>query len=363
MTRKWLYTLALATILGASMAPSLNAQQSWSSPEEFRADYLTFLDSLSARVPDSDQSPWAAELRRKIADIRSQVTNLAPAALERLESAHYRPEFAFMLEKLTAGSNAAAQPGSRGIKQAFAVIQPPDFSGAVAGTTCSTTPTDASTLDGEKIGLYVDKGLQVPLDYACETIVEVLGEGTNAPFCVAAAIAKAVEVVLDSLIDHQDFCNSLLDSAKADAVLSDVEDIHGDVDALDTHLTNVNNQITAEFSSADTHLTNVNNQITTEFSALDTHITNVDNHIANEFSALDAHIVTLFGQLSTQLTNATKLLSADLRQVMKLELEPEGLRQIVPAILTCTGADCPDVLALCSGSGGACAWNRVGPLP
>jgi hypothetical protein len=345
MTRKWLYTIALVTILGAVLAPSLNAQESWTSPEEFRTDYLTFIDTLSARIPESDQSTWAVELRRKIADLRRQVSTLSSPALERLEAAHYRPEFAFMLDKLTAGPNTAAGLGRHGVRQALGVIQPPDFSGAVAGTTCSTTPTDASTLDGEKIGLYVDKGLQVPLDYACETIVEILGEGTNAPFCVAAAIAKAVEVVLDSLIDHQEFCNSLLDGAKADAVLNDVVDIHGDVDALDTHLTNVNNQIT------------------TEFSALDTHITNVDNHIAAEFTALDAHIVTLFGQLSTQLTNATRLLSADLKQVMKLELEPEGLRQIVPAILTCTGADCPDVLAQCTGTGGVCAWNRVGPLP
>ncbi len=271
-----------------------------------------------------------------------------------------------MLEKLTAGPavpTGAAGPESHGVKQEFAVIQPPDFSGAVAGTTCSTSPTSASTIDGEKIGLYVDKGAQVPLDYACETIVEVLGEGTNAPFCVAAAIAKAVEVVLDSLIDHQEFCNSLLDGAKVDAVLDDVVNVHGDVGALDTHLTNVNNQISSEFSSLDTHLTNVNNQVTAEFAGLDTHLTNVDTHIAAEFTALDAHLVTLVGQLSTQVSNATSLLSAMVKQVMKLELEPEGLRQITPAILTCTGPNCPDVLTQCTGMGGACAWNKVGPLP
>jgi hypothetical protein len=54
-------------------------------------------------------------------------------------------------------------------------------------------------------------------------------------------------------------------------------------------------------------------------------------------------------------------LAADLKQVMKLELTPEGLRKIVPAILTCTGSNCPNVLANCPGTG--CAWNSVGPLP
>src|SRR5262249_12300189 len=157
------------------------------------------------------------------------------------------------------------------------------------------------------------------LDYACETIVEVLGEGTNAPFCIAAAVAKAIEVILDSLINHQEFCNSLLDGATAEATLNDVVDIHGDVDALDPHLTTVNNQINNEITAVDNHLSSVSNQISAGFTGLDTHLTNIDNHISAEFTALDAHIVNLFGQLSTQLTNTTKLLSADLKQVMKLE--------------------------------------------
>jgi len=49
--------------------------------------------------------------------------------------------------------------------------------------------------------------------------------------------------------------------------------------------------------------------------------------------------------------------------VMKLELTPEGQRQIVPAILSCDGTNCPDVLTHCTGPGGRCSWNNVGPLP
>jgi len=78
--------------------------------------------------------------------------------------------------------------------------------------------------------------------------------------------------------------------------------------------------------------------------------------------------VTLFNQLSNQVTQlsnqvtqGTALLGADLKQVMKLELTPEGLRAIKPAILTCTGTNCPNVLANCPAAG--CSWNNVGPLP
>jgi hypothetical protein len=361
MTRKWLYVIPLLAILGGALAPSLNAeqnlggapapylnaQQTWTSPEEFRTEYLNFIDTLSARIPASDQSSWAVGLREKISAIRQQVSDLSYPALAQFSQLTDRQAFTKMAAGVAAGDNAslrgAVQP--QGALQTQGAISPPDFAGAVAGTTCSTTPTSAGTIDGEKIGLYVDRGLSLIAEVACESIVVVLGEGTNIPFCVAWGIARGIEVILDSLIDHQEFCNALLDGAKADATLADVTDIHGDVVALDTHLTNV-----------DTHIAN-------EFTALDTHLTNVDTHIANEFTALDTHIVALFATLGAQLTNSTALLSAELKQVMKLELEPEGLRQIVPAILTCTGTNCPNVLTLCNGKGSICSWNDVGPLP
>ena len=43
------------------------------------------------------------------------------------------------------------------------------------------------------------------------------------------------------------------------------------------------------------------------------------------------------------------------------KLTPEGRRTIVPAILTCSGTNCPKVLLNCAAAG--CSWNNVGPLP
>ncbi len=98
-----------------------------------------------------------------------------------------------------------------------------------------------------------------------------------------------------------------------------------------------------------------------DISALDTHLTNVDNHVAAEFVTLNANLLADFTALASQLTQSTTLLDATLKQVMKLELEPNGLRGIVPAILTCTGTNCPNVLNKCPEAG--CSWNNVGPLP
>jgi hypothetical protein len=51
------------------------------------------------------------------------------------------------------------------------------------------------------------------------------------------------------------------------------------------------------------------------------------------------------------------------RQIMKLDLLPNGLRSAAPAILSCTGSDCPNPLSQCNGPDGTCSWNKVGPLP
>ena len=179
---------------------------------------------------------------------------------------------------------------------------------------------------------------------------DILGEKGSLA-CVPLAIAADVA---NGFFDTATFCAGEVTANQVDANFNRLDHIHNDLAAV---------QATAD--AIDVHLTNVNNQITAEFTALDTHLTNVDNHIATEFTALDAHMVALFAAMGTQLTNSTNLLSADLKQVMKLELTPEGLRQIVPAILTCTVAanNCPNVLNACTGTGGRCSWNNVGPLP
>ena len=147
----------------------------------------------------------------------------------------------------------------------------------------------------------------------------------------------------------------------ADCFEEDADVNSAKIDAGFHNTVTIFNALGTDFTALGTHLTNVNNQITGEFTALDTHLTNVDNHVATEFGALDAHLVALVTQLSTQISQSTALLGADLKQVMKLELTPEGQRVINPLILTCTGTNCPNVLVACPAAG--CSWNNVGPLP
>lgn len=359
---KKLLSFAPLVFLTISLGPSLNAQPTWNSAEEFRTEYVRLLDSLSQHVPSSDESTWAVALRQKISDLKQQVNGLSYPALDRFSKLTDRQTFTKMIDGVTAADSVAKNDKSAGRQ---AAIVPPNYSSAVAGTTCSTSPTSAGVIDGEKIGLYVDRGLAVLAQTVCDAAPDVLGEGTNTIPCGLAGVANGVEVVLDSLIDHQEFCNGLLGDADHAAILADVINVHDDLTNDNNQITNefigTNTNITNGFNTTNTHLTTVNNQITTEFTALDTHLTNVDNRVAVEFNALDAHIVALVSQLTTQIAQGTALLAADLKQVMKLELTPEGKRVINPAILTCSGTNCPNVLAACPAAG--CSWNNAGPLP
>jgi hypothetical protein len=162
--------------------------------------------------------------------------------------------------------------------------------------------------------------------------------------------------------------DGLVNAAEIDAGFHNTVTIYNTLKGVDTHLTNVNTDIDTHIASVgtqvtnlSTQLTNVNNQISNEFTAAGTQLTNVDNHVAGEFTTLTTTLQTLISQLSSQVAQSGALTDAELRQVMKLLLTPDGQKVINPAILTCTGSNCPNVLASCPKAG--CSWNNAGPLP
>src|SRR4051812_12786378 len=219
--------LCLSFVFAAASAHAqLAAQSQWGSPEELRTGYLNLLDTLSQRVSSDDRSAWADDMRQKIRDLRAQVKGLSPEALAQVAKGTDRKSFTRMQDAVVNGSASsvsstfAAPRVSSQLTLAAAPLSPilaPDYDAAVAGTTCSTTPTAPGTVDGEKIGLYVDRGLSLVAEVGCETLVVIIGEGSNLPLCVAWGVTKGIEVILDSLIDHQEFCNSLLDGADSAA--------------------------------------------------------------------------------------------------------------------------------------------------
>lgn len=228
------------------------------------------------------------------------------------------------------------------------------------------SPTDYASVSSQQCDLTVESnlvqvvsalnGTVTVASIACSALQAIPVGGTIASgVCdVAVALVGVAGAVSQGLLADCSEQDGNVNSAEIDAAFHNTVTIYDKLGA-------VNTQITGEFNTASTQLTNVDTDIDIRIANLDTHLTNVDNHVAAEFVTLDAHITTLIGNLATQLTNSTALLNADLRQVMKLELTPDGQRIINPLILTCNGTNCPNVLAKCPAAG--CSWNNAGPLP
>ena len=84
----------------------MNAQPTWNSAEEFRTEYLRLLDTISDRVPASDQSTWAVALREKISNLKQQVSALSYPAMDRFSKLTDRQAFTAMAAGLAVADGA-----------------------------------------------------------------------------------------------------------------------------------------------------------------------------------------------------------------------------------------------------------------
>jgi hypothetical protein len=336
MNRKWLSAIVLLTILGGALAPSLNAEQSSNAQpslnaqepgalQAFRENYDVMMSNFE-RMAKATGNKARQERAHQGREAMRMVTD---DQLTKAFGQNQVPDLSFgAMTSQYLAAKIESQQKTAETKRALSPLTPgfPGPVDLVAG--CVGVDITAETRYALFIIKEVANAVLAAAAWVCNE--DILGENGSLA-CVPLAIAADVA---NGFFDTATFCAGEVTANQVDANFNRLDHIHDDLAAVQT--------------SAD---------------AIDTHLTNVDNHITAEFTALDAHIVALFATLGNQITSSTNLLSAELKQVMKLELEPEGLRQIVPAILTCDGTNCPNVLTHCTGTGGACSWNNVGPLP
>ncbi len=329
--------------------------------EELRAELLNLSDSVQEFAdlapPDLVDSDSLQEARVQIQQMPPQYLNalrqgISPSKLHnrlqlaRTAVADYRKTAA--ATKVTGG----AQRDTAGFPNASGTCS------SANGTDVKRIPT--GVVIAADVVFFIADGVREFAQDACKQEAVILGEGGNTS--LACIIVDTVWIVAKAVDEGIHFCDDDLTGAVIDTNYARLDHIHNDLAAVQ----GTANTIDSHLTTVDGHLTTVNNQITTEFTALDTHVTNVDNHVANEFTTLSGLVTALVGNLSAQVTASTNKLVDGQKQIMKLELTPDGQRQIVPAILSCNGAPsgpttCPDVLLVCSA--GKCSWNNAGPLP
>jgi len=188
-------------------------------------------------------------------------------------------------------------------------------------------------------------------------ICSILPPVINIPCWAPVAAIAVAGSVAQGLLNDCTAQDGNINASQIEAAFHNTVTLYDSLQGVARNLTTTENTV----STINTNLTTVSNNLTTVGANLKTQITNVDTHLTNVDNHVAAELVTLVNQLSNQISQGTALLDAELRQVMKLELTPDGQKQINPAILTCTGTSCPNVLAACPTAG--CSWNNAGPLP
>jgi len=399
---KQLFLIITATAL--LMVPSLaqaqartgapQPMQSTMSVSEFRQvllDFGAYVDARSGtsnirqRIEDVPLNQWETLYQqipdpRKLQRLGSAVVVLKKAQAERTQRGIPSPQLRVAPQVI---QRTPALLSSNGV--CLVIIQdPPEGSGPCAPNYPDPSGPSWSTLAGDiiptilpvpdvasAINARCDSDEEAALSLSVSTL-QALVESAS-PICntippvanilcwaPVAAVATAGSLAQGFYNDCQEQ-NGDVNGAQIEATFrntvtlyktmgEDFGQVSAGINSIDTGITSISTQVTNE-----------NTQINNELSALDTHLTNIDNHVTLEFASLNAQLVSLFNQLSTQITQSGDLQSAYLKQIMKLELTPEGQRMLVPAILTCSGANCPNVLNHCPAAG--CSWNNVGPLP
>lgn len=300
-------------------------------------------------------------------------------------------------------AQAPIQPGA-----AFPSCLPNTIIDTSTGATCTPAYPDPNNTDWEQlVDPIINYGAFSPTDYpsvssqACSLtkeshLVNVV-EPLNGTVTVAAIGCGALPPIASNVcfgvvaglgVAGAVFQGFLADCAEQDANINAAEidagfhntvtiynalgqatqginTVQTDISSVTTDVLSLTSSLNTDFTSlnttVNTDFTNLGTTVNTDFTTLNNNLNAATTQIEGQIAAVNANLSALLNQLSTQLTNSTALTTADLRQVMKLELEPDGQRAIVPAILTCTGTNCPNVLNACPAAG--CSWNNVGPLP
>ncbi len=373
MRNKFLTTITVAVCLAAGAAQPLRAQEPRRFPRPAPAPRSGARFALApdpAQQPPGGQHPLQSleDLRSELlslADSVQEFAGLAPADLVDTDSLQ---QARVQIQQMPAQSlntlRQAIDPAklhNRLLRARAAVAEySKNTSGTkmIAGSMPSFSPgfpnangfcTSANGTDVNRIPNAVVIAADVVF-FVADTVRELAQdackqEAFGANTSLVCTIVDTVWVIAKAVDEGIHFCDDDLTGAVGDANYARLNHIHDDLANVQTGVNTVSTQVS---------------NVGTQVSNVDTHLSAVDAHLTAVFVALSAQLTTL--QASVDLANQRllKTIAGEL-QIMKLELTPEGRRILLNSILTCTGSNCPNVLALCPG--GICAWDSVGPLP
>ena len=264
------------------------------NPEQAKRNLTTLADALSKLHPDS------RGLAARVAKLKVQLAALTPEQLSEVSPVLSEPEFTAAVDRLAIDAAPDVQVNAAPI-MSLAQSSLPGAEDDSCGSTRSDTDAGRDlVIASDALALAAIGG-----DVVCNTVVTIIGEGTNLPGCIAAGVLHVASQAVQFELDLRSYCDSVIDSNEIRGILNNSTVIGANLAAHDTDIK----------------------------AALATH---------------DADIKALLAILQKSVDEANqrlKVSEALERQTILLLLTPEGQRNADPAVLTCTGDNCPKLVA------------------
>lgn len=280
-------TLAVTVSVAAAQGPA-GQEPGQGNPEQARRNLDHLVDALAKLHPNS------AELSNRAARLKEQLAALTPEQLSGFAPELSAPEFTSTVERLTVAASAPT----------LALASRGDLDGAEYDS-CGNVRSDTDS--GRDLVIAADSVniAAIAGDVACNIIVVVLGEGSTAIPCAIAGVLHEAVQAINFERDLRSYCDGVIEGNETRGILKNTNLIDNDLAAHDA-------TIKAALSKHD-----------------------------QEIKALLATLQKSVDEANQRLMVAEALQ----RQTIKLLLTPEGLRTVEPAVLTCTGSDCPKLVA------------------
>jgi hypothetical protein len=376
--RKYSILLALALFLATSARPPASAAQLQSRRSPQIAQPAP--DNLRSHVPEAGLQAFAADLttlaraihdlnpnrpdvQNRMLEVEQGIAALTPEQLTMLANTYDRPALSRAVERLASLIPSLSAPPEQGGPTQGPDLSVPRRAGLQADDASTTTtlsvanygmctpttstsflgstiPSDTPTDYGLFIALQVANGAQIPLNFLCTEITVILGEGTNLPECIIAAIDQAIAFGLQVTLSTFEFCDSGVLSAENDAAYFNTIAIFNN---LGTDTINIQNQLTSVENDLDNHITAVdadlNAHITLIDSDIDSHVTGINTNIDNNLTAIDqdmdAHVAAADLDIATRIANIDTDLNTHLTAVDNhLSAVDNDVQAIAPEITT-----------------------------
>jgi hypothetical protein len=359
--RKYSLLLALALFLALiAKAPASAAQpQAKRSPQPVQAADLRApvtegdLQAFSADLTTlartlHDLNPLRPDVQDRMVQVEQQISTLTPDQLTMLANTYDRPALSQAVQRLQSlmpglsaplaqGGASPVQVGTTPVADlaglgphhpraddysSITSLTPPSYSMCTPtnGTSFlgSTIPSDFPTDYGLFIALQIANGAQIPLNFLCTEITVILGEGTNLPECIIAAIDQAIAFGLQVTLSTFELCDSTVLGAENDAAFYNTIAIYNN---LGSDAVAIQNQLTSVQNDLNTHLTSVDSDINAHITSIDsdTHVaginTNIDSNLTAIDADIDAHVAAADLDIANRIANVNTSVNAHLTAV------------------------------------------------